>query len=366
MSSKLRLLIVEDDPSAIQVYEQQIKYYNKKNKILISKDIRKSQADGLDAIKKGDYDAAIVDIKLSSINTKQTGNKIIRKIKEDLRFPVCVYTAFDDIDDDLKEESEFYRIYKKSGKNGKSIQEILTELVDIYRTGITKILGKRGTIEGYLKEIFWKHLSGSFKDWIEEAKSGDNTEKILLRYTLSHIREYLDKNETGKYDDYHPAEVYIASPVNENIHTGLILKQNNGDQYFIVLTPLCDLANKRARKIVLALIEKQNMQYVSELKRKIISGGEGSRKARTALMDLLRNRHSFKYHFLPEVHGIGGFINFQKISSFGISEIKNNFEHIATVTDKFCKDIVARFSHYYARQGQPDFNYDRIYESIIE
>jgi len=366
MPKKLRLLIVEDDPTAIKVYEQQIQYYNQKSKILITKDIEKSQAEGLKALKTKDYDAAIIDIKLSTTNPRETGNKIIREIKKDLRFPVRVYTAFDGIDDDLKEQSEFYKIYKRGEENGKTIQEILTELVDIYKTGITKILGKRGTIEGYLKEIFWKHLSGSFKCWVEEARTKNNIEKILLRYTLAHIQEYLDKNEAGEFDEYHPAEVYIASPVNENIHTGLILKKKDDGQLFIVLTPLCDLAQNKAKKIVIALIEKHNMQYVKDLKTNVIKGGKGSRKARAALTNLLCNSHSLKYHFLPLVNEIGGFINFQKISSLTTSEIKGNFKHIATVTDKFCKDIIVRFSHYYARQGQPNFNYNNLYKSIIK
>jgi CheY-like chemotaxis protein len=366
MPSKLRLLIVEDDPTAVKVYEQQIKYFNQKNKIQISKDIRKSQAEGLEALKKEDYDAAIIDIKLSSITTRETGNEIIRKIRADLRFPVRVYTAFDDMDDDLKEESEFYRVYKKSGEGAKSVQEIFTELVDIYKTGITNILGKRGTVEGYLKDIFWKHLSDSFRGWIDEAKVQKNIEKVLLRYTLAHIQEYLDKDEAGEFDMYHPAEVYIAKPVNKNIHTGLILKKDKDNQYFIVLTPLCDLANKSTKKVVLALIEEHNMQYVSDLKKKILNGGKGSIRARTALKDLLRNKHSLKYHYLPLVNGVGGFVNFQKIASLETSEIKANFSHVATVTDKFCKDIIARFSHYYARQGQPNFNYDNLYESMIK
>lgn len=366
MPNNLRLLIVEDDPGQIKVYEQQIDYYNSKNKILIKRDIRKSLDLGLEALRIKDYDAAIVDIKLSSTDTKKTGNQIIRKIKEDLRFPIRVYTNIDDIDDDLKEESEFFRVYKRGKENEKTIQEILEELVDIYKTGITNILGRRGAIEGYLKEIFWKHLSGSFKGWIEEAKLGNKTEKILLRYTLSHIREYLDINKTGKFDDYHPAEVYIANPVNENIHTGLILKNNDDNIYYIVLTPLCDLANKGAKKIVLALIEKKDMQYVTDLKSKIIKRGNGSRNARASLMNLLRNKHSLKYHFLPEVNGIGGFINFQKITSLSEKDINDSFSKIATVTDKFCKDIIVRFSHYYARQGQPDFNYENLYESMIK
>ena len=369
MPNDLRLLIVEDDPKQIKVYEQQINAYNKKNETRITQKIVKNRKQGLKALKEKDYDGAIVDIKLSSTNSKDNGNDIIRQIKEDLRFPVRVYTAFDDLDEDLRVESEFYKVYKRAGGRNKTIQDILEELVAIFKTGITKILGKSGTVEGYLKEIFWKHLSDSFDGWVEEARTQSGVEKILLRYTLSHLQEYLDKNEVGEFDEYHPAEVYIINPINDNIHTGLILKNNDDARFYIVLTPLCDLAQGKAKKIVLALIEKPDMQYVVDLKKKIKSSkcdSDEKEKAEVVLKALLRNTHSLKYHFLPVVNEIGGFANFQKISTFTKKEIKSNFKPIATVTDKFCKDIIARFSHYYSRQGQPNFNYDKIYQLIVE
>lgn len=363
MKDVLRLLIVEDDPTEIKVFKQQIDSYNKKNEIKIRPDLKENRLKGLKALKEKDYDAAIIDIKLSSINPKDNGNQIIREIKRDLRFPVRVYTAFRDIDTDLLEENEFYKIYKRTGENSKSIQEILKELVEIYKTGITKILGKKGTVEGYLKEIFWKHLSDSFSKWIEEAKTEKNMEKILLRYTLSHMQEYLDKNEAGGFDVYHPAEVYIISPINDNIHTGLILRKSDDGTHFIVLTPLCDLAQNKAKRIVLAPIENKNMPYVQDLKMKKEEAPRSKigKQARKALEDLLCNNHSLKYHCLPVVNGIGGFINFQKIFSITKNKIRNEYVPIATVTDKFCKDIIARFSHYYSRQGQPDFNIERLY-----
>ncbi len=367
MQNGLRLLIVEDDSAAIKMYEQQIDSYNRKNEIKIIQDIKKNRTEGLEALKE-DYDAAIIDIKLSSIDSKDNGNQIIREIKRDLRFPVRVYTAFENIDDDLKDQNEFYKIYKRTGENSRSIQEILKELVAIYKTGITKILGKRGTIEGYLKDIFWNHLSASFGNWVREAQTEDNVEKILLRHTLSHLREYLDISDSGGFDNYHPAEVYIKKPINSNIHTGLILKKNDDGQSFIVLTPSCDLAQQKANKIVLAPIENKDMPYVKDLKSKKEKASEEEvrNQAEKALDGLLRNNHALKYHCLPEVNGVGGFINFQKISSFTVSQIRKDFQPVATVTDKFCKDIIARFSHYYARQGQPDFNIDKLYDLMYK
>jgi len=56
----------------------------------------------------------------------------------------------------------------------------------------------------------------------------------------------------------------------------------------------------------------------------------------------------------------------KEIPSFTRTEIRKDFVPVATVTDKFCKDIIARFSHYYSRQGQPDLNIERLYNLMYK
>ncbi len=365
MSQPFNLFILEDDDRVFNQYEPLIADFSKSNNIMIKTYRWKNADEALDALKNNWYDGAIIDIRLSAPDEGRSGNEIIREIKNNLRFPVRVYTGFDDIDDDLRQENEFYKIYKRTSKK---FSEILLELINIYKTGITNILGKKGTVEEYLKNVFWNHLAGSFASWIDEAKENSGIEKILLRYTLSHLQEYLDKDASGGYDEYHPSEVYIMGPINKNIHTGLILKKKETNEFYIVLTPSCDLAQGKASKIVLAPIENKNMPYVKELKDKKekSTNGDDKKQAEQALERLLSNNHSLKYHCLPEVNGVGGFINFQKINSFTKEQIADDFSPIASVTDKFCKDIIARFSHYYSRQGQPDFDTDKVYDLMYK
>lgn len=376
MNGSLRLLIVEDDPTAIKIFKQHINSYNAKNEIKIIQDIKKNRTEGLKVLKEEDYDAAIVDIKLSSIDSKDNGNQIIREIKENLRFPVRVYTAFESLDPDLREQqNEFYRIYKRTGENSKSVQEILEELVDIYKTGITKILGKRGTIEGYLKDIFWNHLSLSFDKWVEEAKTEDNVEKILLRHTLSHLQEYLDISDSGDYDEYHPSEFYIKDPINKKLHNGMILKQKSPEEYFIVLTPSCDLANEKNDKVLMCKIIQDVNEFserLEEYKKRKKACEETTTPSKTKLekynsakdrvMEITRNNFKLQYHYLPKKDSLGGFIDFQDISVINKTEVESNYDKIASVTNNFRKEIIARFSHYYMRQGQPCFIPDKIFD----
>lgn len=58
-------------------------------------------------------------------------------------------------------------------------------------------------------------------------------------------------------------------------------------------------------------------------------------------------------------------INFQKIYSKTKEEL-NEMERFASISGKFSKDIGARFSNYFARQGQPNLNIDVLLKTILD
>jgi lysyl-tRNA synthetase class I len=79
-----------------------------------------------------------------------------------------------------------------------------------------------------------------------------------------------------------------------------------------------------------------------------------------------RNGFTLKYHYLPEIDGVGGVINFHELVSLTKEEIEENFVKVASVTDKFRKDIIGRFSNLYSRQGQPVFTAGKIRELMLK
>ena len=85
-------------------------------------------------------------------------------------------------------------------------------------------------------------------------------------------------------------------------------------------------------------------------------------KVQMSLNQLQHNGYSTYFHYLPETKVFsGGFINFRKIETFKLKDFRKTFEDpIAKISPSFVRDIVARFSSYYARQGQPDFDLDHL------
>jgi len=362
----MKLIIVEDDNDQITSYLDTITALNELDGGQIDNPkVVKTLTEALAAIENEPFDAAILDLKLSSNQNETQGNEVIKLIVNLKRFPVFVYSAYlGDIDSSIP-ESFFFQKFEKTTP----IRDLLIKLRDIYKTGVTRILGANGLIENHLTKIFWNHIAESFEDL---SRNGIN-EKQLLRYITGHLYEYLEMGDTaGSFERYLPEEVYIKPPIKQKYFTGSIVKEKNSEKKFIILTPSCDIANCKAEHVLLALIYSLTTGLVRGLKSeatKTIRVGlsvgrrqvaeDKKKKAEDDLKRLFRNNYSPKYYFLPPSRNFeGGLINFQDLESVEHpGTMSDRFDIIATVNSQFLKDIVARFAFYYSRQGAPEIEF---------
>lgn len=363
--AELKLLIVEDDPELITAYERDVVSFNLLSEIKIIHSQVSTKEDAFSILNNKDlyFDAAIVDLKLDSAEKADddfSGNEVIRVIKSNLRFPVFVITGTpQDIAEDLKKESSLFKI-KTRGEEHDHLQQ----LVDIYNTGITKILGKSGRIENYLNKIFWDHLSNSMESWIiDKSRDSEQKEKALLRYTLSHIQEHLDlKENLEAFEFYTPSEFYITPPIKPKLFTGDIVKILGNTH--IVLNPACDFGQGKIENILFVMIKKWE-SLDSEFDKRPMSKGKESK-----LKDHINNKIP-RFHFIPKTNIIdAGFIDFQDKKTYNLTRVnslieKHKITRIATISTPFLKDVIARYSNYYSRQGSPDFNVEEVYNSLL-
>ena len=364
----LSLLIVEDNEKQIKLYQDAIDEFSIDSDIKIEIKFSSSLEEGIEQIRNNDFDAAIVDLRLGSDDTEGRGKEIIREIKGNLRFPVFVLTGYPgDLDDDLKEGNIFYKVYRQTEKD---TIEVLHEISSIYKTGITNIMGRKGIIDKTLQKVFWENFAESMEYWKTEIEDEKKIEKVLSRHILAHLSESLKLTEEGEFEKCHPAEVYIMPPIKKDFFTGDILKDKNKSKYSIILTPACDIAQNKAKFIVLSGIEKfSNFEYLKQQERIINNPDKDQNEkndAKNKIESLITNNDALKYHFLPGFKEFpGGFINFQKVTSVKYKDLGDERVKIAEVFETFLKDIIARFSNYYARQGSPDFDVQSILERLI-
>lgn len=352
MESYNYLLIEDSEVDAVACLDT-VERMNDENtdikiKICIAKNIN-------DAIKmlKDTYDGAIIDIKLEG---NDNGNEVITQITEKYRMPVAVMTGTPDTI--LRDDSPI-KVYKKGET---TYENIIRSLIEISQTGIFRVIGGKGIIERTMIDVFWKNLYPRIETWKELNKSGMATEAILLRYAIAHIHELLE-DDTPLYN---VEEIYISPPLNKNIRTGSILKNKEDNIYYIVLSPPCDLAvrNGKMKTDRVILCEIDDYRIVS----KIVVDGVSANKRKKTLLPTIKNNDKEYYHWLPKNNVFeGGVINFRKVINYKPEELHEKFYPTELrVQDSIVKDILSRFSAYYARQGQPDFDFDKEAESVLQ
>ena len=319
-----------------------------------------------DALKKLDssIDGAIVDLRLG--NQGGAGNQFIKEIEGSFfRIPIFIFTAKPS---DVDESIEGVEVYTK-GDIG--YYELLDRFWDIYETGLTHIMGGRGEMERVLSEVFKKNIFPKMDKWIEHSeKDGqDKTERALMRYTLSHLYHLLDDGQ----ECFFPEEFYLHPPMLGGITTGSIVKENASNQSFVVLSPACDLVIRNGQinteRILFVAVEKEAdiVDKACNRLKKITNDEKREEEKNDILQKLSGNNRAFYYHWLPPVKFKisegghldfeGGFLNFRKLEALPLKKFRARFKDPSIqISPPFVKDIVSRFSSYYARQGQPDID----------
>ena len=364
MSSIIKLLYVEDEQDEIDTFRLTVDFFNEGRDEVVELVVYNNAQEAIDKV-DSTFDGAIVDLKLrqsdqTSAESSGEGNRVVEEVvKKLLRLPVVIYTGTpDEVDGAFN--------YVKVCKKGETSQESILELFDrIHSTGLTKILGGRGLVEEKLAEVFRNNLMPQLETWIRYSEiNRERTENALLRFTLNHLIHHIDLNA----EEYFYHEVFVAPPPTDNYNTGSILRQKKTGSYAIVLNPACDLVVRdngkpKAQKLLLVALRDG-----AELESKETDGVKPAKIA-AVIKRFRRTGANPFYHWLPalEVDQLkfqGGYIDFRDVSSVEIDSCREEYEGpILQTAAPFIKDIIARFSAFYARQGQPEIYHDESLEA---
>lgn len=373
----MKILVVEDDPTAKQEFEDDFELFKKFDdpQESIEYEFEKS-LEAAERILDKTFDGAIIDLKLEGDGKDAySGNDLIEIISSNYRIPIFIFTSTPRQERPTVSKFSYPRV-----RGDSSYREILNELYAIYQTGVTRILGGRGAIENAMDDIFWQNIQPTLDVWQSYVKSGTETEKAILRYTVNHLLELLEDDS----DLCFPEEMYLHPPISSNIKTGSIVVDKETNNSFVILSPACDLAVHNGQiktdRILACAIEKQDNSLLKgarkSLSAEVLEDDDASVKekkqrkklsAQRIFEQLPRNNYTNYYHYLPGTSYFdGGIINFRKINTYSPKEFKKKFEEPKLqISGSFTKDIVARFSSYYARQGQPDFDFNALSEKLL-
>lgn len=346
-----KILLIEDEKEQKEIFEDAVEVFNSKNDCTLEHDIAGNIQEAKDKL-DGSFDGAIIDLKLG--DDEEGGNEIVRELGESLaRIPVTFVTAFPDL------VLDHPLVISTRSRDEGTYESDLQRFQAICDTGLTRILGGRGIIEKNLNRVFLHNLLPLMPKWELYGKAdSERTERALLRLTLNHLSHLLDDDEESRF----PEEVYLAPPLTQDIRTGSVVRDKQDDRWFGVMTPACDLVvrengERNTDKILVVEVDPGTSLFPW------FEDTELSNNKRGKLRTAFRNNHSTYYHWLPPIDSFqGGFLNFRKLFALNENVFSERFEipPLIQIAPSFVKDVVGRFSSYYARQGQPDIDYSEI------
>lgn len=378
--SEIKLLLVEDDSADRATCAATVRRIQVEKSLTIRLEEATSKDEALSML-SNDFDGAIIDLRLCG--DSEAGSALINEIHSKWRFPIAVFTG---TPSHLDAPTGIVEIYTK-GEVG--YDQVITRLIDISDTGITRIFGGRGALETELNRVFWDAVLPSMKQWVAHRKTGKVTEEALLRFVASQLIEYL----RAASDTYFPEEFYVlprphvgSGPVSRRLACGCVVNKKTskeGEGAYVVLSPACDLAvhndSIKTDRILVCAVHGFNDHHAITRAQKMcntalpVEGEAGTEEAaekRAAGLDQLKrlcsNNHCQFLHFLPAVkHFDGGLLDFRRLQVFKPKEFDQEFTAPSLqISALFIKDIVSRFSSYYARQGQPNLDADAMAEVL--
>ena len=361
----IRILFVEDNETPIQIFENELRDFNEdQQSFLIVATTKRTYEEALQTIDKS-FDAIIMDLALG--NDQDAGNKIVKELESlGLRIPILFVSG------NHGNVTSHPLIINIRARDCGDYEQDFNTIVNVYKTGLTNILGGRGEIEKKLSEIFTETVLPELDIWKQYASKqteDKQTEKALLRLVVNHLNHLLEEDEIPSY----PEEFYIYPVKDEILRTGTLLKSRETSDYFISLSPACDLAQRngvcKTDRLLIAEIEpiEQIKEIVYSQFSQQAAGTKKDQNIAKELKKYFSNNYSNYYHSLPKIKNFtGGFINFRKAQSLTQENLDAHYEVIKIqVAAPFIKDILSRFSSYYARQGQPVISFDSHIDEII-
>ncbi len=340
----MNILLVEDDNESVKACQEFAALDDRGINIEVANTIETAKM-----YLNKNIDTAIVDIKLG--NKSDAGNSVIDEINAlSLRIPTVIHTGTPS-----NVTASALKVFTR-GEN--TYEEIFDYLFDVYNTGITELLGRKGIFEQVINNFYSTTFIKSKDSWIRKCSeyTPELVKKSLIRTLIYYIDDSLN-DDSGKtfYEEF-----YLTC-LDDDIHTGSIAKENETGKCYIVVSPACDLVKREEgiRNVdIITLCEIDTIEEhgytFKEANDKNL--GKDKIKSVTSLLSNSKNR----YHWLPEVSEYkGGLIDFTKTASIKESDFFNRYNLLSIrVSPPYIKNILSRFSSYYARQGQPDLNVD--------
>lgn len=368
-----RILVIDDDPEICEQVKEFIEATNGEDSnntyhVLTETNFDKS----LDLLESHRVDFVILDVRGNDIPLEQdidvndeSGIRTLNQIKNRRFVPVIFYTGLAHKVKDL--ETPLVRVLGK----GVELPELISEVKKILDTGIPAL--NRALIrhvEEQQRNYMWEFVANNYENF------GDTDDKASLAYMLarrlavslsgSGIEKFIEElGETTAIkvneDKVHPMQYYVFPPLeNPNQLAGDIFKKKDSDDYYVLLTPSCDLVQCKAEWL---LISKCTKLIESPEYKKWLDDGKDKNLNRLLLNN--RDGQRERYFFLPGVLTLPDLIvDLQQLTTIDVTTLNENYDRIVSLDSPYAETLLEKFSRFFGRLGTPDLDSEKVINKL--
>lgn len=343
--------------------------------------------EGLAAVESRRCDLVLLDLRDDSIQIEDEerlpGLTVYDRIRNTRFVPVVFYTALPRQAPDS--DHPCVRVVTRG-----QYDELFQAVREILDTGLVQL---NRHIEEEQRDYLWKTVR---EDWGQlSARAGNQTngsghlveeKQVDLAYLLSRrlasilrqqsVRRFIGDRAQSQLDPdnvaaIHPVEMYLHPvPDATDIRAGHIYKKtpaSDEPEYWIILTPSCDIAQKKVDNVLLAGARPFELHAdVAPAFQEKARGGAPSPKVMDRIEKLIQGRRGDRYYYLPGTFFLVDLlVDLQELcpvkverSQQGKISIPGEFELITTLDTPFGEALVNQFGRYYGRIGTPDLHTD--------
>lgn len=343
--------------------------------------------EGMEKLNNTEYDLIILDLCIGTASSAsdKVGETVFNQIKDRAFMPVIFFTGLPEYVSHLK--SDLVRAVGKA----EGYDDLFEQIKSVLDSGFIQIKNNiQDIVRESLRSYFWNfvHVNSAA---IAKLKEDDVSLKYVMLRRLARTlsteitRSSVD-NPGFQKEHSHPTEFYIYPPLDGEYETGDILQSKETGDFFVLLTPSCDLVdrgkgNRSVEKVLLIhtkdfrtlpdfekLAQKQNEKLEIEK-----SGKQVSKDLNGQITNLTANikawmkpKKNERYFFLPKATFCPALlIDFEHKTTVTYEELEKNYDIIATLDDPINTAVLSGYARYYSRVGYRDLDTDYAFEQLM-
>ena len=359
------LLIAEDDAEQLEVWQRDVKEFNKKADRKFTFDIHEARTavEAREILAKYNIHCAIIDLRLPPAGSEPDeavyGNDLRAFIENELPILAAIHTAYLGDLDEGSQASIMKTFTKDAGQTTEALAWFAEKARLMEALEVTNQRVKR-EISRVLHCSIWPR-------W-ENAEEQDRVPKrfndIVTRQVVSHLAEKLSL-PLEDVPAHHLHEFYHFPPMRDRLYTGDLVR--NEDVVYVIVTPQCDIVNDYPTNFLLAKCLSDNEDWKSIEDAVARNNFSVSNTQKDKSKKFATHARDQRTHFLPPCGKEGGpwIIDFREIITVEKSRADELLEsRFASISAAFVPNLVHRFASFIGRIGQPELDVGVLGEHI--